>query len=305
VLAFRAGLGQPLRVLTQLDHVIVAVRDLEAATRTLARLLGRGPSWRGEHPDLGTANALFRLSNTYVELLAPAGSGGFGDLLRARLDAEAEGLLGLAFRTADAATCCETLRARCVDARSPQPGQGRERDSGALRRWRSVLLPAAEARGLLLFAIEHEGTGDELAPAPLQAVEAASVYGLDHVVIVTGDLDATRRLYGETLGLRLALDRVFEERRLRLLFFRVGGVTVEVAQPLGVPGDGRDRFMGLSYQVPDAEAAKARLAGEGFDVSPVRAGMKPGTRVCSVRGRPLGVDTLLIEPTARREAAVR
>ena len=74
-------------MLTHLDHVIVTVRDLEAATQTLARLLGRGPSWRGEHPDLGTANALFRLSNTYVELLAPAGSGGFGDLLRVRLDA--------------------------------------------------------------------------------------------------------------------------------------------------------------------------------------------------------------------------
>ena len=59
-------------MLTHLDHVIVAVRDLEAATQTLARLLGRGPSWRGEHPDLGTANVLFRLSNTYAEPSARA-----------------------------------------------------------------------------------------------------------------------------------------------------------------------------------------------------------------------------------------
>jgi catechol 2,3-dioxygenase-like lactoylglutathione lyase family enzyme len=292
-------------MLTHLDHVIVAVHDLSTAGAAFAALLGRGPSWRGEHSGLGTANALFRLSNTYVELLAPAGSGDFGDALRARLDAEGEGLLGLAFRTADAAVCCETLRARGVDAGLPQPGSGRDIDSGAVRRWRRVLLPASDTRGLLLFTIEHEGPGDGLSLAPLQAPEAASVYGLDHVVVASGDLDATRRLYGETLGLRLALDRVFEERRLRLLFFRVGGVTVEVAQPLGVAGDGRDLFMGLSYQVPDADAAKARLAAAGFDVSEVRAGMKPGTRVCSVRGRPLGVDTLLIEPAARREAAVR
>jgi catechol 2,3-dioxygenase-like lactoylglutathione lyase family enzyme len=162
-----------------------------------------------------------------------------------------------------------------------------------------VLLPASETRGLLLFAIEHEGEGDGLAPAPLRAAEAASVQGLDHVVIVSGALEATRRLYGESLGLRLALDRIFEERRLRLLFFRVGGVTVEIAQRLGAAGEARDRFMGLSFQVPDAEAARARLAGAGFDVSSVRAGMKPGTRVCSVRGRPLGVETLLIEPASR------
>lgn len=298
-LAFGAGLGQPLRVLTHLDHVIVAVRDLAAASGSFAALLGRGPSWRGEHPGLGTANALFRLSNTYVELLAPAGSGAFGDALRARLDAEGEGLLGLAFRTADAAVCCETLRARGVDAGPPQPGSGRDLDSGAIRRWSRVLLPASDTRGLLLFAIEHEAPGDGLCLAPLQAPEAASVYGLDHVVVASGDIDANRRLYGETLGLRLALDRVFEERHLRLLFFRVGGVTVEIAHRLDAPADGRDRFMGLSLQVPDADAAKARLAGAGFDVSPVRAGMKPGTRVCSVRGRPLGVDTLLIEPVRR------
>ncbi|MCC6641698.1 MAG: VOC family protein, partial [Deltaproteobacteria bacterium] len=157
----------------------------------------------------------------------------------------------------------------------------------------------AATRGLLLFGIEHEGGDDGLAPAPLLGPATASVSGLDHVVIVSSDPEASRRLYGEVLGLRLALDRVFEERRLRLLFFRVGGVTVEIALPLGANEEEPDRFMGLSFQVPDADAARSRLAAEGFDVSKVRAGMKLGTRVCSVRGRPLGVDTLVIEPVKR------
>jgi catechol 2,3-dioxygenase-like lactoylglutathione lyase family enzyme len=119
------------------------------------------------------------------------------------------------------------------------------------------------------------------------------------VVVLSGDPEATRKLYGETLGLRLALDRVFEERRLRLLFFRVGGVTVEIAQRLDAAPEARDRFLGLSFEVPDADAARERVAAAGFDVSEVRPGMKPGTRVCSVRGRPLGVDTLLIQPVSR------
>ncbi len=283
--------------------MIIGVADLPAATQTLAALLGRRPSWRGEHPGLGTANALFRLSNTYVELLAPASAGAVADALRARLDAEGEGLLGLAFGTTDAGAFAGSLRARSVSVPAPQEGHGRDADTGAIRRWRSVVLPPAQTRGLLLFGIEHEGSDDALPAAPRTAPEAAGVQGLDHVVIVSGDLEATRRLYADLLGLRLALDRVFDERRLRLLFFRVGGVTVEIAQRLGEPGADRDRFMGLSYQVPDAEAARARLASAGFDVSPVRAGIKPGTRVCSVRGRPLGVDTLVIEPRPRSDGS--
>ena len=55
-----------------LDHVVIAVRDLDAATADYTALLGREPSWRGEHPKYGTQNTLFRIDNTYIELLALA-----------------------------------------------------------------------------------------------------------------------------------------------------------------------------------------------------------------------------------------
>ena len=59
---------------------------------------------------------------------------------------------------------------------------------------------------------------------------------------------------------------------------------------------GPDRAWGLAWQVADVEAARRRLADAGFDVTGVRTGAKPGTAVCSVRGEPLGVATLLIGP---------
>ena len=46
-------------MLTSLDHIVIAVRDLAAAMDLYGRLLGRRPSWRGEHPGYGTANTLF------------------------------------------------------------------------------------------------------------------------------------------------------------------------------------------------------------------------------------------------------
>jgi catechol 2,3-dioxygenase-like lactoylglutathione lyase family enzyme len=284
-------------VLHALDHVIVGVRDLAAATDTYTRLLGRAPSWRGGHPALGTANTLFRLANTYLELLAPAGTGPFAAQLEAKFAREGEGLAGLAFGTDDAAECTAELRARGVAAGDPIPGTGHDERTGAKREWRNVMIPADAARGIFMFAIEHLSPPEALPPAALAAPADAAVEALDHAVVQTTDPEAALRFYGGQLGLRLALDRSFEARRVRLQFFRVGGVTVEVASGLGSGADAAsDRLWGLAWRVPDADRARARLAEAGFPVSAVRPGNKPGTRVCTVERDPCGVPTLMIAP---------
>ena len=84
-------------MLTSFDHALIAVRDLEAAAADYERMLGRRRSWRGVHPDLGTGNALFKLDNTYLELLSPQPESRSAENLRAQLEEKGEGLLGLAF----------------------------------------------------------------------------------------------------------------------------------------------------------------------------------------------------------------
>jgi catechol 2,3-dioxygenase-like lactoylglutathione lyase family enzyme len=283
-------------MLTHLDHVIVAVRDLEAATATYARLLGRSPVWRGQHPGLGTANSLFPLDNAYVELLSPVGEGRYAEPLRTWLEAHGEGPMGLAFGTEDAAACARVWRERGLPAEDPEPGMGRDEQSGARRAWENVFLPTTATRSVLLFAICRR---PEDAPLVVSTPPAGpSMQALDHVVIQSHDLDATAALYRDRLGLRLALDRCFEPRRLRILFFRLGGVTLEVVGPLDSEPDPQapDRLWGLAYRVGDVSSAQRRLAEAGFDVSEVRAGFKPGTRVCTVRGETHGVATLVIGP---------
>jgi catechol 2,3-dioxygenase-like lactoylglutathione lyase family enzyme len=282
-----------------LDHVLVLTSDLAAATERTAALLGREPSWRGEHPGAGTANSLFRLDNTYLELLSPAGDAGLAPQLRERLARDGEGVFGLAFGSADADETVAELRERGVEVADPAPGSGRDTQTGAERQWRNAFLTPAAGRGLLLFVIEHASPPDSL-PLQTPAEPAAAVHALDHVVVLSQDPDATRALYRDGLGLRLALDRSFEERGVRLLFFRVGGTTVEIgASSTRAPDpDAPDRFGGLAWKVEDADAARSRLLAAGFDVSPVRKGHKPGTRVLTVRDAPAAVPTLVIEPAA-------
>ena len=98
----------------------------------------------------------------------------------------------------------------------------------------------------------------------------------------------------------MALDRSHPDWG-RLMFFRCGDLIVEVVQRPGNEAlrQAHDRLWGLSWRVADIEATRARLVSAGVDVSEVRTGRKPGTRVLTVRNGTCGVPTLLVERTAR------
>lgn len=285
-------------MITALDHVVVAVSDLLVATRAYSHLLGRAATWRGEHPSLGTENALFRLGNTYLELLAPAR--GAGRWLRDWLDSVGEGPFALAFATADAGAFHAHAEAKGLRPGPVQDGLGRDSDSGAFRKWRNVLLDRDATHGVQLFAIEHLSPPDLLALSPPTHEDAAAtVDSVDHIVIHTRDAERAKALYGDALGIRLGLDRSFPQWGSRMLFFRLGHLTLEVVSRLGdgAKSGEADRFWGIAYRVANAAAAHARLTEAGFDVTPVKAGRKPGTFVFTVNGGTHGVATLVLEPS--------
>jgi catechol 2,3-dioxygenase-like lactoylglutathione lyase family enzyme len=284
-------------VLTGIDHVVVAVRDLAASGASFSRFFARSPSWSGEHPGHGTANQLFRLENTYLELLSPAGRGPLGAAVKQRLDERGEGIFALAFGTGDVEAFRAHAAARGLAPGPVTKGLGRDVQSGAFREWLTVGLPPETARGLFLFAIEHRSPADLLPLVTPLGAAAAAPHALDHVVLRTSSADACRRFYGDALGIRLALDRRFEAFGFRGLFFRLGGATLEVAAPLAEePDSGTDSLSGLAWKVGDVAAAAARLAAAGFDTSPARPGRKAGTAVCTVRDGTAGVPTLLVGP---------
>ena len=131
------------------------------------------------------------------------------------------------------------------------------------------------------------------------ATTISPVIGLDHVVITTDDPERAAALYGARLGLDMALDRTHQDWG-QLMFFRCGDLIVEVVRRPVAGGDAtRDKLWGLSWRVGDIDAARARLIDGGIEVSEVRNGRKPGTRVMSVRSGTCGVQTLFLERTPK------
>ncbi len=243
---------------------------------------------------------LYGLDRVYLELLAPSGIGPVADALRHHIDKNGEGLFGLALGTPDLDGTLVQMQARGFPPTTVATGDGHDTATGARRSWRSCVLPLTETRGVLVLGIEHAATAAALSLARASSAEESTLHGIDHAVVRSVDADASIAIWGGKLGLRCALDRRFEAFDARMVFFRVGGVTIEIVAPLDAAADGgnatADTLFGLSWKTANVHAARQRLADSGFDVSPVRAGRRPGTNVFSVHSGTLGIPTLVLGP---------
>ena len=285
-------------IIRALDHVVIAVRSLDAAVATYHTLLGRAPIWRAEAHGGGATVVTFALANVAVELMAPSGDGETAARLRAVLDAQGDGLASLAFATDDLARAHRRLARLGLEPEPIADGESVDAATGRRRRFRRTRAATARTHGVRIFLLDQP----PLPLSPANVAEPAAVAGLDHVVIRTPDPERATALYGARLGLDMRLDRANPAWGARLLFFRCGDLIIEVAHDLAAGlGSGPDRLWGLSWRVPDAAAARARLKSAGLDVSEVRPGRKPGTHVLTLRDGTCGVPTLLLQPSPARD----
>jgi catechol 2,3-dioxygenase-like lactoylglutathione lyase family enzyme len=275
-----------------LDHVVVLLEDIGKGRAAYQTLLGRAPSW--QNSDDGADSVLFTLENMTLELMAPSGRSVAADHIRDVIKASGEGLASLCFRTDDIAKMYRRLDRVALKPEAVAEVESRDAMSGSPLHWKRTRASTDLTRGVRMFFLELS------AERPRSAATAeAPVLGLDHVVISTEDPERAAALYGARLGLDMALDRTHQDWG-QLMFFRCGDLVVEVVRRPGAGGDlTHDKLWGLSWRVADIDAAHARLLGSGIDVSEVRIGRKPGTRVMSVRTGACGIHTLFLEGRAR------
>jgi catechol 2,3-dioxygenase-like lactoylglutathione lyase family enzyme len=237
---------------------------------------------------------LFTLDNMTLELMAPAGSTPTADRIRGVAKIRGEGLASICFRVRDIAKMHRRLDRLALKPEPVAEVESRDTDSGGTLHWKRTRAATETTRGVRMFFLELAQERPHSA-----GTAAAPVLGLDHVVVSTEDPERAAALYGARLGLDMALDRSHQDWG-QLMFFRCGDLIVElVRRPVAGADQTHDRLWGLSWRVADIDATRARLVAAGLDVSEVRIGRKPGTRVVSVRDGTCGIHTLLVERTAR------
>ncbi|MGO8876010.1 MAG: methylmalonyl-CoA epimerase [Acidimicrobiales bacterium] len=107
--------------LTEIDHVAMAVRDLDAAIAWYGETLGATVSHRERIESDGVEEALLKVADSYVQLLTPTRD---DSPVAKYLERRGEGIHHVGFRVTDCAAALESMRAAGATTidEAPRPG---------------------------------------------------------------------------------------------------------------------------------------------------------------------------------------
>ena len=281
-------------MISRLDHLIVAVKDLDEAESNYKKIFGVDPVWRGEHKELGTANVIFNFKNTYFELLASNGVGLGSDFVNTSIEESGEGLIGFVLGSENIKLTFDSIKNKGHLLGDISDGEGTNLKNKETRKWKNLFLPLELTRGIFTFIIEHtEGN----LPMP-NHFNDASINKLDHVVITTNDADGFIEIYRDIFDIRLALDKVIEHWNTRMLFFRLNETTIEVVAKEH-NNKNPDELWGLAWEVESIAKTRKRLINEGVEITEIKDGIKENTLVATIKSHTYDVPTLLIQHIAK------
>jgi hypothetical protein len=138
---------------------------------------------------------------------------------------------------------------------------------------------------------------DQPATAAAPVVHPNGALAIDHIVVMTPDLDRTTEALG-AVGLEARRTREAGGGRLQR-FFRLGEVILELVGPAVPAGDGPATFWGLAITVDDIDATATHLVGR---IGEPKAAVQAGRRIATLRvGDELSVPIAMMSaPTAPR-----
>jgi catechol 2,3-dioxygenase-like lactoylglutathione lyase family enzyme len=251
----------------QLDHVVIAVRDLEAAIQRYT-LLGFAVTPGGVHPALGTKNALVRFGLPFLELITVADEararqrGPFGAELLDLLNRDEEGLIGYCLSTAEINRCAQRFHEDGLSVEGPFRME-RIRPDGRVVAW-SLLLPGLSPwRRPWPFLIQWADADDVRALSPSPA-HPNGVSGIARIEVLARDVAGAAALFKRQLGLAPASTPT-DETRVNERRYQLGGSVIDVL-PTGAgreaaiaPATSREGIRALTMNVVSLDRATDTL----------------------------------------------
>jgi hypothetical protein len=295
-------------VLTGFDHLVVAVRDLAAASEAFRRL-GFAVRPGGRNPGRGTYNAIIRFGIDYIELLsieddllvrdhAPGGEG-----LRSYLSDRTGGAAAWVAQSDDIEADARRAAAAGFGGIGLPVAMQRARPDGSLFTWQ-LLIPRGEGfRRTWPLLIQWQTSDAERLRAEPAGDHANGVRGVRGLrVVVPSEADACA-VYETQLGVPLAPAVQLEELSAAAFVARIGDLDLSVLAPAGA-GPVADELAShgpgpydVRLAVRDVDTAEdlLRRRGVGVHRDPDGSLVIDPREACGVRLR-LGPGTLEAAP---------
>lgn len=286
-----------------LDHVLIAVRDLERAGHTYADLLGFTITAEGIHPGRGTHNRLIVFGPEYLELIAIRDP---GEARRDRPEMlefleRRQGLYMFALGSSNLEATVAEVRRRGGLVSDPVDGARAGTGGKGGYTWRSACLDPADTPGSATFIIQHHHTIQQRYTEPANpTLHANGVTGIFSLTLAVKDAPAAAAAWGRTLG--LVLDEPVEDEadRLKAVRLSLSNCHLEFVSPTGegalaryLEANGESPYL-LTLRVADVERSAADLAARGVALGD-KVLTRDGPRQALSPGQTEGVNLELVE----------
>ncbi len=272
----------PGKMIKGFDHAMIAVRDLDKASRKYRRL-GFEVVAGGRHPGRGTHNTLMRFGWGFIELIAIHDPGE-----RARLGREGEGLtnflkagegfVDVILETEEMDELANRLSNAGLKVGKPFP-LGRVRPDGFVTKNRILPTGPISTRHFFPGIIEWEKPDPERLTPAAQTPHNNGASQVVGVAIIVSELAAARKAYVEVLGLPARAEEFVAELNARRVHCLAGSLGIDL---LGGAGPGvvqsalesiGEGLFEVHIRVKDIEQSRACLEQTGIELEPA-----PGVR---------------------------
>jgi catechol 2,3-dioxygenase-like lactoylglutathione lyase family enzyme len=266
-------------MITRLDHVVIAVRDLDAGMQRY-RALGFDVRPGGRHTGRGTHNAIVRFGLDYLELIAvydeaeANASGPHGQVLVDYLRTHPGGLVGYALATMDIAQDAAHLANAGLVVDGPFAMQ-RMRPDGRLLSWRLLVPGGVPWRQLWPFLIQWDAPDDQRLSWERPGAHAIGATSIVGIALAAQDLAHAIDLYQRQLGLELRRQDEAPHLTARRARFQVGTFAIAILAPNGAGPtqraleDAGEGLFAVTIAVRNLEQARAHLAQAGIGMEAV------------------------------------
>ncbi|GCF10254.1 VOC family protein [Dictyobacter arantiisoli] len=221
-------------MITRLDHVMIAVRDLDTAIDHYQRLGFRVISG-GNHTTLGTQNAFIHFGFTYIELIStfdPARTIQalpHVDVMLNALDQRDGAMIGYALASTDLAKDMEHLSRTGLVVNQPYSVQRMRADGTALNV--QVFMPGGQPwRRAWPFLYEWEWSNDEINRAQ---THDNGITGIVKVSVGVKDFEQVITIYQQNLGLKLQKQDIVAHLDAKRATFCINDAFIDLLTPRG------------------------------------------------------------------------
>ncbi len=274
-------------MITGLNCTTLLVLDLESGIECYRHILARAPLFRLAAD--GIKGAVFATGNSLLKIVSPKGPGLQGQLVRSHLDKYGEGLFEMTFGVEDVGLAYRRLKRLSLSPDSISEVIQYDADGTLRNMSKRTGLPVNHSYGIPI------SLSDLAAEGPAADVTQPAILGIDLLVVATNDPERATVLYGARLGLPLVFDRTGPTDNARLLQFSCGDMVIEVVHRPASNKVGPDSIWGIGWRAADIDLVHDSLLRHGRNVSDVKVGAKPNTRVFTVRDGTCNVPTLVVQ----------